>query len=265
MFKGLAQFSRSIFRSMFQGILIVLLVLGSGGYPTLAQVIPSQPPESYQQAVEDAAIVEPDEIVETLIAITPENEDLVWNADHSKLLVVTWKSQGSYQKFIEPYTHTSDNENYVVWVTTVPQVKAFCQQYVQTAATPNDGDLNMRLRQYLGLGADWQYDVFVELWVSPEDLFRPCVDPEINDSRCELSFGSNTPGIKNITDYPEFYKTLYYRSYRQAPGVPWTGLGYTYDWNPESSEVGASEFILVPGATYEIHQVLATATYCQLP
>jgi len=28
----------------------------------------------------------------------------------------------------------------------------------------------------------------VKMWVSPDDLFRPCPDPEINDSECEITY-----------------------------------------------------------------------------
>jgi len=44
--------------------------------------------------------------------------------------------------------------------------------------------------------------------------------------------------------------------------VPWTGLGYTYDWGNPDSEVGASEFILVPGAAYQVKRAVPTAEYC---
>jgi hypothetical protein len=126
-----------------------------------------------------------------------------------------------------------------------------------------EADMNLRLKQYLGLNFTWEYDVFMEMWVSPEELFRPCVDPEVSDSQCNLEFGDSSPVVKNIKNYPQFYKNLYFQDFRSRPGVPWTGLGYTYDWGNPLTEAGASEFIMVPGANYEIERVVPTLDYCR--
>ncbi|MCX7068479.1 MAG: hypothetical protein NTW85_12405 [Methylococcales bacterium] len=50
--------------------------------------------------------------------------------------------------------------------------------------------------------------------------------------------------------------------FRESAGVPWTGLGYTYDWGNDDSDIGASDFILMPNAPYQIKQVLTTHEYC---
>lgn len=219
--------------------------------------------DRYFEAVEDAAIPELGENVSTLIDITPNNPRLIWNDDHSKVLVVTWKSQAAYDRFLAPNTHTAASERFVTWVTLAPEVKEFCQQYLKDHPDATSEEINLRLKQYLGLHYDWQYDVFVEMWVDPAELFRPCVDPEVTDRQCNLNFGDGTPSVKNIASYPGFYTNLYFTSFRGLPGVPWTGLGYTYDWGNPVSDVGASEFILVPNAAYSIHQVQPTTTYCQ--
>ena len=219
----------------------------------------------YERGVADAAFAEQSEIASDLNAIDPSNASLVWNDDKTKVLVATWKSQDSYDNYMKPYTKTSDNPNYAVWVTAVPQVHAMCSQvHPEKANKPEKYKkvLDRRLKQYLGLSPDWNYDVFVEMWVSPDDMFRPCVDPEINDSSCNLHFGKEIPTVKNIPDYQDFYSDLYYKSYRSSAGVPWTGLGYTYDWGNRGTEVGASEYILVPGAEYDIKRAVPTTEYC---
>ena len=45
--------------------------------------------------------------------------------------------------------------------------------------------------------------------------------------------------------------------------IPWTGMGYTYDWGALNYPFGASEFILVPGAEYEIVRIVKTMDYFQ--
>ncbi len=214
--------------------------------------------KQYQKAVRDAAIVKAKEKTNTLLAITPNNPKLVWNEDKTKLLVVTWKSRGAYEKFMKNNTQAPSDPNYALWVSAAPQVKAFCQAYEHDT----DDELNLRLKQYLGLAPDWQYDVFVEMWVSPEHLFRPCVDPEINDTQCENKVPDKFPVVANIPDYGLFYKNLYFKSFRESTGVPWSGLGYTYDWGNDDSEIGASEFILMPNAPYQVKQVRTTHEYC---
>ena len=54
---------------------------------------------------------------------------------------------------------------------------------------------------------------------------------------------------------------------RYPPGVPWTGLGYTFNWGGGNSkplgEHGASEFILRPGSPYEVKGAVPNADYCK--
>ncbi len=238
---------------------LICILSGSSLFAACASNIKLQP--AYEQAVRDASIAEKDEIADDLIAVNAENTKLVWNTDKTKMLVVTWKSRDSYEQHLKGSNQTSTDEAHVVWVSTVPQVQKFCQEYAHNNPNATEAETNLRLKQYLGLNYTWQYEVFVELWVSPEDMFRPCVDPEINDSTCNLKFEDTAPVVKGIQDYPGFYKDLYYSDFRTLPGVPWTGLGYTFDWGNQLTEQGASEFILVPGAAYEINRVISTMDY----
>lgn len=219
-------------------------------------------PLRYSASVHDAAVVESTEIVNTLDALDPANDALLWNEDKSLVKVVTWKSQSSYERFLLPYTQTSDNEANVVWVTLAPRLQEFCRDYMHAHPHAGKTQLVHRLKQRLGLNLDWQYDVFVEMWVSPSDVFRPCVDPDPSDTSCELNFGASVPIVKNIQNYQNFYQGLYYKSFRAAPGVPWTGLGYTYDWGNPRNEQGESEFILSPATPYIIESVSPTMAYC---
>ncbi|MFZ2451081.1 MAG: hypothetical protein WAW36_11225 [Methylovulum miyakonense] len=225
------------------------------------------PPPKYNLANQDAGIASPDELVSTLDAVSPNNRTLVWNADKTMLKVVTWKSQSAYQNFLLPYTQTSSNEDFVIWVTLAPKVHNFCHNFLTLHPDADQAALDYRLKQRLGLNPDWQYDVFVELWVSPSDLFRPCVDPEPTDTSCNLDFGGTPPVVKNIKDYPAFYKNTYYKSFRSSSQVPWTGLGYTYDWKNATKtagalEKGASEFILSPSTPYIVDRAVPTWQYC---
>jgi len=86
-----------------------------------------------------------------------------------------------------------------------------------------------RLKEMLGLPPNSVYSYFVELWVRPADLFRPCPDTETGDSVCSLCFPANADPTyvawinKNRID--RYYQCDLYSKYL------WTQLGYTYDWN----------------------------------
>ena len=219
--------------------------------------------ERYEAGVADAAVVEASERATDLVPITPDNDSLAWNADRTKIRVLTWKAQGAFDQFLKPYAATSDNEGYVVWVTVAPRMQQRCQQFRRDHPAAAKADLDLYLKQMLGLYPDWNYDVFVELWVSPDALFRPCVDPKPDDQTCEVNFADPVAEVKGIKDYRSFYEALYFKSFRAPPGVPWTGLGYTYNWGHPGNEQGASEFILSPGTPYEVASVTPTMDYCQ--
>jgi hypothetical protein len=155
---------------------------------------------------------------------------------------------------------------YQTWFTAVPQVQEFCQKYQPIDSTiPDNVELSLRLQQYLGLILN-KYSTkthFVEMWVKAEDLTRPCIDGEINDSSCDLL---PIP----VPDSSPVVKAIYTNSYTNAKKeyYPWTGLGYTYDWgNPLKPHQGPSEFIINPTpekpVEVEVVSVTPTQEYCR--
>lgn len=141
-----------------------------------------------------------------------------------------------------------------MWVTLVPELQRFCQRL-------GIKDPTERLKQYLGLNPNSQNSLLVEMWVAADDLFRPCADPEVSDSACTLRSSDTPATVKNVPDYQHFLLSLYERSYR-SDGAPWTGLGYTYDWAHGDHGIGASEYMLVPDASYEVLSVRNPPNYC---
>ena len=233
-------------------VLIIPLVLMSCATP---------PPRMFEMAVNDAAVVDPADVYDKLMAVTPDNPALIWNADKTRVRVVMWKSRKSYEAFYKDRHTTDENEAYVTWVTTAPEVKIFAQRYLTQFPLATKDKIDLRLKQYLGLKPEWHYDLFIEMWVNPKDLFRPCPDPGIDDTVCNIEFSKKEPNVKGIACYPCFYKNLYFEDFRTRPGIPWTGMGYTYDWGNPQHPFGASEFILVPGASYEVVNVVETMDY----
>jgi len=213
---------------------------------------------AYVAAVADAKVAEFGEISRDLVPIVETNKNLVWRGKpgERELLVVTWTSWDGYDKMVgEKMVLTRD-----IWVTTVPELKNFSRDNRLGRLTPEA--LTLRCEQLMGLPPNNGKDRFVEIWVSPDDLFRPSPDPEITDMEAELDFPTPRRLITISEKYILWFKDLKSKSYGDG-GYPWTRLGYTYDWGNKSSEVGLSEFVVMEGAEVTINSVTKTADYCK--
>lgn len=170
--------------------------------------------------------------------------------------VVSWKSHPEdYSK--KGIDSTKGND---IWVTLAPIIKDSCKSFFKTQKDPI-----MRLRQLLGLQPFTQEKFFLELWVKPEDLYRPCPDSETDDTICEL----NLP-IDVTKEYRTWFNNTRAVQYTDCTdtefkeyGYPWTQLGYTYDWSLDNpSNIGLSEFIIRRHRYMYIRGKHKTKVYC---
>lgn len=234
----------------------------------------------YDRAVEDARLAESDEISTDLIAITASEPGLVWEGEpgNSRVLVVSWVGEFNYGKFFE------DNEGQEVtlwstsnlWVTIVPELQDFFQDKDSFPADLEAAKL--RIRQLIGLPLETPNNrkpALVEMWVDPGRLFRPSPDPEIIDHEAVLEFSPssspflafnssmtieeyNSDGPNFVGTYEEWFDNLKNSSYNGSDPYPWTRLGYTYDWNTNTSEVGLSEFVVLGNSTVKVESIIRT-------
>jgi hypothetical protein len=213
--------------------------------------------ERYDLAVEDAKHAEPYEISRDLIAIEYYGDSLAgegnlrWKLINGKqhLLVVTWTKY--YDSYIGNEGKPDTSGNWYTWVTCVPEMQDFFKSN-QT----EEKDLHLRIAQLLGMPHDTKNDWFLELWVDPDDLFRPSPDPEIDDNQAELYFSS-----KVSPEHKNWINDLITSTYTSIPPFPWTRLGYTYDWGNPNSEIGLSEFVLKSNSVFEIESITKTSDY----
>ena len=148
--------------------------------------------DAYYRAVfttkEDATVQD----IASLIAIAPWNKELIWrDAEKTHVLMASWMPQWAVDRFYRPQlgkpfqTTTMKDQNdqpIYIWATVVPQVKLFAQEYQKN---PIPGvSLAQRLKQYLGLPESKEEYFFVEFWVRPQDIFRPCVNTDIISNVC---------------------------------------------------------------------------------
>ena len=209
--------------------------------------------QAYLNAIEDAKVAQQSEIYKNLVAILPSNDSLMWEKKTGDVLVVTWTSWNGYDDHIGNPVALSRP----VWVTVVPEIQTFCRRHPIPAA-----HIPLRLEQLLGLPPGNGQTKFVEMWVSPNDLFRPSPDPEISDHEAELDFPESRRYVTVSQAHRKWINDLIQTSYG-PDGYPWTRLGYTYDWGNPGNEIGLSEFVIRSGATITVKSVTDTLGYCQ--
>ncbi|HZA23519.1 MAG TPA: hypothetical protein VFA32_13125 [Dehalococcoidia bacterium] len=227
-------------------------------------------PAAFCEAMKDAEVAEPSEISANLLAITGHDKELVWSGTRaeSRLLVLTWSAfidRTSPQDPYDPGNGFRVGESMVstrdVFVTVVPELREFCRE---SGPFVNEA---LRMEQLLGLAPNDGKDgrgnerEFVELWVDQQFLFRPSPDPEISDGEAELDFPQSERFLSVSADHIQWFRNFKSMSYEET-GLPWTRLGYTYDWGSLDSEVGLSEFVIKGGATVEVLSITPTEEYC---
>ncbi|MEI6577216.1 MAG: hypothetical protein WCO63_13650 [Bacteroidota bacterium] len=212
-----------------------------------APVIPDD--IKYTNAIKDAMVAEESEISHNLIAINDSNNYLSWTGTGTdkKVLVVTWtKYPGSF-----PVGTTITNSWGTIWVTVVPEIKDWYKKHNYPAGT----DFILRTEQLMGLSKNRGYTHFAELWVKPQDLYRPSPDNEITDNTAQLNF---PPGVDSA--YKAWFNgNIIYSYYPMS--FPWTRLGYTYDWCGCGTEIGMSEFVIKQNSQLTVNRLTDNATF----
>jgi hypothetical protein len=214
----------------------------------------------FLHAIEDAAVATADE-VRPLVAITDDNAQIIWrDPSHRQLKVVAWMARDIADRFYSPVGKRGTApppDGPLIWLSAAPEAQIACRRWGLTGPA-----LRLRMAQLIGLAPTTNNDTLVEMWVDRDAIVRPCVDPDPTDDRCEVQSQQLATGVPGIPDYARFTLRLYRDAYR-ANGAPWTRLGYTYDWAPNTDEYGVSEFLLAPGHGYEVVAITPLGDYCR--
>jgi hypothetical protein len=147
-------------------------------------------------------------------------------------------------------------------VTLIPEAQDFCRKIKKE-------ELEERLRQRFGMpplsepypsGEELQPTPthFAILEVAPEDLFRPCRDPDLQKAGC----GSEWPPEVS-EEHRSWFEKKRKASHRIPDGEPFTMRGYSYDWSAESKNgKGFTILILKADASAKLITSLKTENYC---
>lgn len=179
------------------------------------------------------------EICNNLIAITDTNSCIFWNDAEidKKILVVTWtKHPDRYSK-----DSTITNTWGEIWVTIVPEMEDWFLENYSLGI-----NYVKRTEELLRLPKNKGYTYFVEMWIDPDDLWRPSPDNEVTDSSAELDIPTDVDSTYLVWNIIYSYYPMRY---------PWTRLGYTYDWGNNTNEIGLSEFVIKPNSSIVVCKV----------
>lgn len=214
-------------------------------------VDPNTLEKAFKNSVKDAKNVEIWEVSDQLSKVTVDNPDLQWKfVEGDKYIrVASWKAKTDYYK-PKPGSIFYNTGDYPIWITLAPQLQDMCREKGFDEGVGQD----TRLEQLLGLKPNSNYKAFVEFWVKPRDLFRPCPNPDITDESCGLDFPPHVSAQHR----------KWIQNERLTNDYPWTQLGYTYDWNRRTgNHVGLSEFVIKRDADVIIAGIYKTADYCR--
>lgn len=251
--------------------IIGLLLLSACTVYDLTKLPTSDVNEIYQRSLEDAVYPTDSKVDKNLFAITENNTDLTWKTINGEayVLVVSWKGDSKW--YMPPYVTQEGVYNtgstHPIWVTASPQLSNWAAQETRFMKWVKAGEMdkvNVRIKQLLGLPPNpaYTYNYFVEFWVKPKDLFRPCPDPEIDDSSCEAC----NPNIDSAFQawINDTRAARYYNTCELLDKYPWTALGYTYDWSPANkTHQGMSEYVIHNNADIIVNKIFTTAAYFQ--
>lgn len=221
----------------------------AGPPPTQAE----QDLNEYINALKDAAIPEPNEMLENLSPILEVKPD-----------PSTWKGEiGNGLRKVATFTQGAVyNPESLIWVTLAPELKEFCTKFEKMGA--DETQINRRITQLLGLPPTHKYSYVTELWVDPKSLIRPTTISDNNEVQ-KIVNGLIIQQQQNLDETRN--RDLLTNNVLIDDPYPWTGLGYTYDWSyPKTNlqnDAGLTEFVILDPTKVEIISTIKTKTYCR--
>lgn len=250
---------REALPAVFATVIIALIALAFWRLLAAPEPVPPVPlshlQAQYRRAVNLAVWPNPDSVAHNLVQLKPSDT------------LVTWTNSGSIDCFQKPQLCK------LTWITVQPHLQQFCRDFVKANGTDQ---LDLRLKQRLGLPPDAAYDTFVEFTVEPADfskIFRPCGTWDPTTSICPAVPGPDVwkanPGI--TPQALDWLVKNHYSSYATGQPYPWTALGYTFDWAPAGDSgdqfvrEGESEFVVPANTAVHFVASVSTADYCKAP
>ena len=186
-----------------------------------------------------------EEDIRPLVSLTKDEENLYWSDDNKVLLFTFHRFPSSYPDG-EEITFTWGES----WLCSVKEYENWYK-----SNKDNIKDPLLRTKQVLGMNDESKNTYISSMWIDSNDVQRPAyiTDPT---KQMSLQFDEN-----ETDEYKAWFSNQYYYSYDVAK-LPWTRLGYTYDWSGEAKDrYGLSEFIAWKGTTVKVEKTLTVEEF----
>jgi hypothetical protein len=206
-------------------------------------------------------------VADQLLVLDRNNADLTWN-EAGQLLVTTWTKTEYYSdpKYEPGFAFPLYGET---WFTSGTQVQDVCG-----ASGLEGAALDLRIEQLLGLPPGGSSDAFLQVWIDPANLFRPCADASVTATTCPVAepLSSDAPDQVGwdcsapADDHEQWLCNSWVIRYGNSDPLhqyPWTALGYTYDWSPDNpTGQGPSEFVAEAKTEVVFEALVPTGEFC---
>ena len=183
--------------------------------------------ELYHQAYLNVIEATSDKI-RPLVCLDHDDGNVTWNEAGDKVLLFTLHHYPSSYPDGKEITFSWGES----WLCSVKEYASWAKQN-----KGNVKDVVLRTKQLLGVEEAKPHTHITSMWLDPAKVFRPAYETDPT-KQMALSFAEGTSET-----YKEWFQGNFYYSY-ETKRMPWTRLGYTYDWSAEAKDrYGLTEFI----------------------
>jgi len=189
----------------------------------------------YALSVIDAKWAKEDEIL-PLVALT-EDAELVTTNEDGQVLLLSWHSYPESYIPGEQFTCKYGE----MWTFTDKEAMKWYDENSE-----NVTDWELRFEQLLGLPYTDEKTHVSAFWVDPEEIIRPAYQTDAKKQMDASVLDGSALG-----EHKEWFDGNAEYSYKTS-AYPWTRLGYTYDWLPDETEYGMTEFIILADSVIDV-------------
>ena len=186
------------------------------------------------------------EKIRPLVALTKDDKNITWNESGDKVLLFTFHRY--------PDSYPDGKEITFTWGESwLCSTKEYATWYLNNK--DNIKDPLLRTKQVLGMDEASKNTYISSMWFDVKDLQRPAyVTDPTKPMKLEFDEDAND-------EYKNWFSSQYYYSY-EIKHLPWTRLGYTYDWSKEAKDrYGLTEFIAWKGTTVTVDKTLTVEEF----
>ncbi|MBP3213851.1 MAG: hypothetical protein J6M19_03320 [Bacteroidaceae bacterium] len=196
-------------------------------------------------AIEDARVLDSTKVGVNLMPIKKGTPNEEWATIEGKdmVLLVTLVDSSRLQKFFGQEGVYQIDREMGTWVTIpgewLSKKEAF--EGLDSVAA------HMRMLQMYGLSPDCTYNIMIQFYADVKGIFRPASDPSIETTSAGIEFPAWADENYKVgdTNFREWFRYNVQAAFEDDSPLPWTRLGYTYDWHKGAPRQGLSEYIVV--------------------